>query len=56
MGAGAAFPVGRLSDEGGFSGVDGAFRFNDQHLAERALVLHQLGAGVVSPAPKDFDR
>lgn len=52
----APFPVDRLGDDGGFAGVDGAFRFNDQHLAERALVVHQLGAGggIVSTAPKDF--
>jgi ABC-type branched-subunit amino acid transport system substrate-binding protein len=50
----APFPVQRLADEGGFSGVDGAFRFNAQHSAERALVVYQLGAGQVSAAPKDF--
>ena len=51
------FPVGKLADEGGFSGVDGAFRFGDSHIAERALAVHQLGAGggsIVSPAPKGF--
>lgn len=50
----APFPTDRLGDKGGFSGVDGAFRFNAQHSAERALVVYQLGAGQVSGAPKDF--
>lgn len=51
------FPVDALADEGGFSGVDGAFRFAHGHIAERALAVHQLGPGggtVVSPAPKGF--
>jgi ABC-type branched-subunit amino acid transport system substrate-binding protein len=54
---GAPFPVKALADEGGFSGVDGAFRFRDEHIAERALAVHQLGPKggiVVSPAPKEF--
>ncbi|UAK26220.1 penicillin-binding protein activator [Sphingomonas nostoxanthinifaciens] len=53
---GAPFPVDRLADEGGFSGVDGAFRFSGGHVAERALAVHQVGAGgtVVSPAPTAF--
>lgn len=54
---GRHFPVEALADEGGFAGVDGAFRFARGHIAERALAVHQLGAGggtVVSPAPKGF--
>jgi len=54
---GKPFPVGKLADEGGFSGVDGAFRFSNGHIAERALAVHQLGAdggNIVSPAPKGF--
>ena len=54
---GDRFPVDALSDEGGFSGVDGAFRFAKGHIAERALAVHQLGSGggtVVSPAPSGF--
>lgn len=50
-----AFPVDRLADHGGFAGVDGAFRFNDAHSAERALAVHQIGApAAISPAPKEF--
>lgn len=51
------FPVDALADDGGFTGVDGAFRFSRGHVAERALAVHQLGPGggtVVSPAPKGF--
>jgi len=54
---GDRFPVDALADEGGFSGVDGAFRFAKGHIAERALAVHQLGAGggtIVSPAPQGF--
>ena len=54
---GDRFPVEALADDGGFSGVDGAFRFAKGHIAERALAVHQLGAGggtIVSPAPSGF--
>jgi len=54
---GDRFPVDALADEGGFSGVDGAFRFAKGHIAERALAVHQLGSGggtIVSPAPQGF--
>lgn len=54
---GDRFPADALADEGGFSGVDGAFRFAKGHIAERALAVHQLGAGggtIVSPAPSGF--
>lgn len=51
------FPTDRLNDDGGFAGVDGAFRFGSNRIAERALAVHQLGAGgrtVVSPPPTGF--
>jgi ABC-type branched-subunit amino acid transport system substrate-binding protein len=51
------FPVEKLEDEGGFAGVDGAFRFGKSHIAERSLAVQQIGPGgrtVVSPAPKGF--
>ena len=54
---GAPFPVGALDDAGGFAGVDGAFRFSGGHVAERALAVHQIGAGsgtIVSAAPEQF--
>ncbi|MFM9979168.1 MAG: penicillin-binding protein activator [Sphingomonadaceae bacterium] len=52
------FPVSRLTDRGGFSGIDGAFRFGRDGIAERALEVQQAGAGgftVVEPAPRGFD-
>ncbi len=54
---GTLFPQARLSDPGGFSGIDGAFRFNRDGIAERALEVQQAGPGgftVVAPAPKGF--
>ncbi|WP_240320694.1 penicillin-binding protein activator [Sphingomonas crusticola] len=54
---GRRFPADALADEGGFAGVDGAFRFAHGHIAERALAVHQLapkGGTIVSPAPKGF--
>lgn len=54
---GTPFPLQALDDPGGFSGVDGAFRFGTGHVAERALAVHQIGPGggtVVSPAPAQF--
>lgn len=53
---GDRFPVKKLTDRDGFAGVDGAFRFRDDGIAERALEVHQIGPGgsVVSPAPKGF--
>ncbi len=51
------FPVSELRDTGGFSGVDGAFRFNSDGVAERALEVQQIrssGFTVVSPAPSGF--
>jgi ABC-type branched-subunit amino acid transport system substrate-binding protein len=54
---GAAFPTDRLGDRGGFVGIDGAFRFGRDGIAERALEVQEVrGAGVVvvSPAPTGF--
>ncbi|WP_442802185.1 penicillin-binding protein activator [Sphingobium sp. CR2-8] len=54
---GAPFPAARLRDSGGFSGIDGAFRFNRAGVAERALEVSEVGAGavtVVEPAPRSF--
>ncbi len=55
---GTAFPQSTLSDRGGFTGIDGAFRFNQYGVAERALEVQQVAAGgatVVAVAPKSFD-
>jgi branched-chain amino acid transport system substrate-binding protein len=46
-----------LRDAGGFIGLDGAFRFGRNGVAERLLEVQQVGAGVLtiaSPAPKTF--
>lgn len=54
---GTPFPASRLTDEGGFSGIDGAFRFDRSGVAERALEVSQVNAGsfaVVDAAPKGF--
>jgi branched-chain amino acid transport system substrate-binding protein len=56
---GAAFPANRLTDPDGFAGLDGAFRFDNAGIAERALEVQEVGAGalsVVDPAPKGFGR
>jgi len=47
----------RLRDPGGFIGLDGAFRFSRNGVAERLMEVQQVGAGqltVASPAPKSF--
>ena len=52
------FPARALRDDGGFSGVDGIFRFGDDRIAERALEVRRVTAGgteVVSPASTSFD-
>jgi branched-chain amino acid transport system substrate-binding protein len=54
---GTAFPVARLRDGDGYSGIDGAFRFGRDSVAERALEVKEIRGGtttVVSPAPAGF--
>ncbi len=54
---GAPFPVKALTDKEGFSGVDGAFRFGRDGIAERSLAVHQINAGgasVIAPAARGF--
>ena len=55
---GRAFPARALRDPGGFAGVDGAFRFGRDGVAERALEVREVtaaGTTVVSPAPRGFN-
>ncbi len=55
---GTPFPERRLTDKGGFAGVDGAFRFGEDGIAERRLDVKQIGAGgvtIVAPAAQGFD-
>lgn len=54
---GTDFPARRLIDRDGFAGLDGAFRFGRDGVAERALEVQEVGAGstrTVSPAPANF--
>jgi ABC-type branched-subunit amino acid transport system substrate-binding protein len=54
---GKPFPARSLIDKGGFSGVDGSFRFGRDGIAERLLEVRQVtatGTTVVSPAGKAF--
>jgi len=54
---GRSFPARGLVDKGGFSGVDGNFRFGRDGIAERLLEVRQVtatGTIVVSPAARAF--
>lgn len=54
---GSAFPEERLTDRGGFAGIDGAFRFGRGPIAERMLEVQQVDAGgvsVIDAAPSGF--
>jgi len=55
---GAPFPEARLRDPGGFAGIDGAFRFGRDGIAERALEVQEVRGGTtvtISPAPAGFE-
>jgi ABC-type branched-subunit amino acid transport system substrate-binding protein len=52
------FPARALRDPEGFSGVDGAFRFGRDGIADRALEVREVtatGTTVVSAAPRGFN-
>jgi len=54
---GTPFPTRLMTDEGGFLGLDGPFRFTRDGVGERAMEVRQVGAGtisVVDPAPARF--
>ena len=54
---GDPFPMDRLYSQGGFLGVDGAFRFGQDGVAERTLGVRQVNGQSVSevdPAPSGF--
>jgi branched-chain amino acid transport system substrate-binding protein len=56
---GQVFPEARLRDPDGFAGIDGAFRFGRDGVAERALEVQEIRGGTtvtVSPAPARFGR
>ena len=54
---GTPFPTRELASQGGFLGLDGAFRFRPNGTAQRALEVREVRDGqvvVVSPAPDAF--
>ena len=56
---GAAFPEARLRSGEGYAGIDGAFRFGRDGVAERMLEVQEIRGGTtvtVSPAPGGFGR
>lgn len=56
---GTSFPASRLNDNEGFAGLDGAFRFGENGVAERALEVSEVGTGTVSivdAAPRGFGK
>lgn len=55
---GSDFPMARLTEEGGFTGIDGPFRFRRDGVVERALEVSQVGPNgstQVSPPPARFE-
>lgn len=56
---GRPFPAGELRNPGGFAGIDGAFRFGSDGVADRQLEVVQVNAGgfsTISPAASGFGR
>jgi ABC-type branched-subunit amino acid transport system substrate-binding protein len=56
-GGGEPFSRDAILNQGGFTGVDGLFRFTPQGLVQRGLAVLEVGPGslsVISPAPRDF--
>ncbi len=54
---GRPFPTAKLRDSGGFLGIDGAFRFGANGIAERAMEVREVRNGAISvadPAPTAF--
>lgn len=55
---GTEFPERRLTDRDGFAGLDGAFRFGRDGVAQRALEVQEIKGGTtvtVSAAPANFN-
>jgi branched-chain amino acid transport system substrate-binding protein len=55
---GDIFPERRLTERDGFSGLDGAFRFGRDGVAERALEVQEIRGGTtvtISNAPPNFE-
>ena len=55
---GSDFPTSKVRDRDGFIGIDGAFRFNNDRVAERAMEVREVRNGsvtIISTAPRSFD-
>lgn len=55
---GTTFPTRKLRDDGGFLGLDGAFRFNSAGVIERAMEVREVRDGrvvIVENAPSRFN-
>lgn len=55
---GTNFPIQELRDDGGFVGLDGAFRFDRSGIAERSLEVQEVrqnGVAIISAAPRSFE-
>lgn len=55
---GRDFPVAQLREDGGFLGLDGAFRFGRNGVIDRAMEVREVRDGdvaIVSPAPARFN-
>lgn len=55
---GRDFPTDELRDDGGFLGLDGAFRFGRDGVVERSFEVREIRDGevvIVDPAPARFD-
>lgn len=51
------FSAEKITNENGFSGIEGLFRFDPHGLIERGLAVYEVGAKaftVIDPAPKNF--
>lgn len=54
---GSNFPTSKLTDQGGFAGIDGAFRFLPNGLSERKLEVQEIRTGqfvTIDAAPTAF--
>ena len=54
---GALFPTAKVFEKDGFIGLDGAFRFNPNGIAERAMEVREVTSGtfrIADPAPASF--
>lgn len=54
---GRDFPIDKLRDSGGFIGLDGAFRFTNDGMVERAMEIREVRSGgvtVIEQAPTRF--